>query len=114
MQLNETEKMANDFVDILDERIKDCVDCYTFDDISDDPNYRTFSINFFAYEYFYVSIYYERGSISCNIKEGEHYIHLKNSQEWYPDLDIDQFVKELRQELELRIPDKYLEAHGWK
>ncbi|MFL0251967.1 hypothetical protein ACJDT4_16225 [Clostridium neuense] len=39
---------------------------------------------------------------------------LKNSQKWYEKADFDIFCKELQQQLELRIPDKFLEAYGWK
>ena len=33
---------------------------------------------------------------------------------WWDETDFDKFFKELQSEIELRIPDKYLEAKGWK
>lgn len=115
MQLNETEKMANDLIDIILEKMGKRAKGFVMDDISNDPLCRTFSIDFNAYNYFRVIIRYERGRIGCSLKYGEHvYIGLPNSQKWYDNIDMDKFLEELQQELELRIPDKYLEAHGWK
>jgi len=115
MQLNETEKMANDLIDVILEKLGKRVKGFIIDDVSNDPNYRTFSIEFDAYNYFPLFLRYERGRIGCSIKYGENvYIGLPNSQKWYDNIDIDKFLNELQQELELRIPDKYLEAHGWK
>lgn len=36
-----------------------------------------------------------------------------NSQKWDDEPDVNIFLKELQQ-LELRIPDKFLEYNGWK
>ncbi|MBM7542023.1 hypothetical protein [Amphibacillus cookii] len=41
-------------------------------------------------------------------------IELKNSQEWYDKADMDVFCQELQEQLELRIPDKFLGHYGWK
>lgn len=115
MQLNETEQMAYDFNNIIMEKLGNRVDDFVIDDVSNDPNYRTFVVEFDAYNYFRVLIRYERGFFGCCLKYGEHvYIDLTNSQKWYDNIDMDKFLEELQQELELRIPDKYLEAHGWK
>ena len=40
-------------------------------------------------------------------------VALNNSQEWWDEANFDDFFEELQKELELRIPDKYLQAHGW-
>ena len=44
---------------------------------------------------------------------GEKLIALNNSQEWWDEADFDVFFMELQKELELRIPDKYLQTRGW-
>lgn len=41
-------------------------------------------------------------------------INLDNSQKLYDKADMNIFLKELQQQLELRIPDKFLEYNGWK
>ena len=49
---------------------------------------------------------------SCN-----HYklqgIFLKNSQQCFETANFDDFCQELKNDLELRIPDKFLRAKGW-
>jgi hypothetical protein len=40
-------------------------------------------------------------------------ISLRNSQNWYDKADLNIFVKELDEEVRLRIPDKYLKMNGW-
>ena len=83
------------------------------DDVSDTPHYRTFTMCFLMYDYIHVFINYTRGAIACSVRDGDCYVFLKNSQKEYSKMDIDQFVEELQQEVKLRIPDKYLKAHGY-
>ena len=78
-----------------------------------DVNHRAFSIDFEAYNYFVIRLNYDKGRFGCNIIFGEKLIALNNSQEWWDEADFDVFFMELQKELELRIPDKYLQAHGW-
>ena len=83
--------------------------------VVDDSNHRAFTINFQAYNYFIVLFNYNRGRIGCSIQYGERtLIRLENSQKWYEEADFDVFCKKLQEQLELRIPDKFLEANGWK
>ncbi|RIW30385.1 hypothetical protein D3H55_16740 [Bacillus salacetis] len=82
-------------------------------DLTDDP-YSMFNITFDAYNYFFVTFSYNRGSIGCSISQGQYGLELKNSQQWYDSADWDIFLKELQDQLELRIPDKFLESTGWK
>ncbi|EOE7227529.1 TPA: hypothetical protein UL418_000605 [Clostridioides difficile] len=66
-------------------------------------------------DYFIVLFNYDKGVIGCSIQYGENsFISLENSQKWYEKADFDVFCKELKKQLELRIPDKFLEANGWK
>lgn len=114
MQLNETTKMAVDFNKKLREKFGDKLNNFSISDVIDDPNHRAFSIEFEAYDYFPIRLNYDRGCFGCCICFGEIGIDLKNSQKWWDEADFDVFFKELQDEIELRIPDKYLEAKGWK
>ena len=115
MQLNDTEKMAMNIVDYLEKNLGDKIGTCGIFDVVDDRNYRAFRINFEAYNYFFILFNYERGRIGCSIQYGEKsFIGLENSQKWYEEADFDIFCKELQEQLELRIPDKFLEANGWK
>ncbi len=40
-------------------------------------------------------------------------IRIINEHECYSDIDMDSYLRKVIEELELRIPDKYLKAHGW-
>ena len=79
-----------------------------------DTPYTMFNMQFTLYNFFNISFNYDRGAFGCSIINGELGIGLKNSQKWYDKADMDVFFKELEQQIELRIPDKFLEYYGWK
>ena len=115
MYLNDTHKMAVSVKEYLEKNFGDKIESFKIKNVVDDRNYRSFSINFKAYDYFVVLFNYDRGRIGCSIQYGEKtFIGLKNSQKWYEKANFDIFCKELQEQLELRIPDKFLEANGWK
>lgn len=114
MQNKTADEMSDVVVDILVEKFKDKMEDFEISNITEAP-YKTFSVRFKAYDYFIVLFNYDRGVIGCSIQYGENsFIGLKNSQKWYEKADFDVFCKELQEQLELRIPDKFLEANGWK
>lgn len=106
--------MANRMIDQLIEKFDSKMDDFVITNVDEDVNHKAFNIDFTAYNYFICLISYERGRFGCSIRNGEYYISLNNSQKWYDEANFDIFFKELKEELELRIPDKYLEAKGWK
>ena len=112
-QLTETHKMAMRFGEEIRKRLGNIMGGTILDDVSDTPHYRTFTMCFLMYDYIHVFINYTRGAIACSVRDGDCYVFLKNSQEEYSKMDIDKFVEELQQEVKLRIPDKYLKAHGY-
>lgn len=115
MQLNDTHKMAINVSDYLEKNLAGKIGSCDIFNVVDDRNYRAFSIRFKAYDYFMILFNYDRGVIGCSIQYGEKtFIGLENSQKWYEKTDFDVFCKELQEQLELRIPDKFLEANGWK
>jgi len=93
---------------------KDKVTSTQIYDVNDDKNWRTFKIKFVAYNYFVVVFNYERDIIGCSIEQGSSsYITLSESKDCYSDNNLDVFLKNIIKDLELRIPDKFLKAHGW-
>ena len=112
-QLNDTDQMAIRFSTIVEEKMGDKVDNFCIFNVNDDVNHRAFSIDFEAYNYFAIRLNYDQGRFGCNIISGERMIALNNSQGWWDEADFDVFLIELQKELELRIPAKYLQAHGW-
>ena len=112
-KLNDTHQMAIRFSTIAREKMGDKVDNFCIFNVNDDVNHRAFSIDFEAYNYFAIRLNYDQGRFGCNIISGERMIALNNSQGWWDEADFDVFLIELQKELELRIPAKYLRAHGW-
>ena len=112
-KLNDTHQMAIRFNTIAREKMGDKVDNFCIFNVNDDVNHREFSIDFEAYNYFAIRLNYDQGGFGCNIISGERMIALNNSQEWWDEANFDIFFMELQKELELRIPDEYLRAHGW-
>ncbi len=114
MQLNDTEIMANNFCDMIGQEYGEKAGDFCILDVIDDPNYRSFSIEFTAYNYFPMRINYDKGRFGCCIIIGERGISLESSQKWWDKADFNVFFRELQEQIELRIPDKFLIANGWK
>lgn len=113
MQLNETDRMALEFNRQARELLGNRVTDFVISDVIDDPNHRAFSSTFKAYDFFMVRLNYDRGNFSCCICTGGIEFGLDNSQKYWDTADFDVFLEELKQEIELRIPDKFLKAKGW-
>ncbi|MDG5471458.1 hypothetical protein P6709_06840 [Jeotgalibacillus sp. ET6] len=114
MQSNSKAKeIAKTIVEKLKESFDGKAGTFSVYNLTDEP-YCMFNITFDAYDYFFVTFSYNRGSIGCSITQGKYGLVLKNSQKWYDSADMDVFCEELKMQLELRIPDKFLEYNGWK
>ena len=110
---NNAEKIAVDIINKLKNYFGNRLEGFSVYSITDEP-YTMFSIKFTAYNYFPIIFNYDRGSFGCSISNGGEGVELKSSQTWYDKADINVFLKELQQQIELRIPDKFLEFYGWK
>lgn len=113
LENNKSEIISGEIIYILDKYFGERLEDYAIDDMTDIP-YTMFSISFKAYNYFIIYLNYDRGRFGCAIEQGDKGIGLKNSQKWYDKTDMNIFLKELEEQIELRIPDKFLEYHGWK
>lgn len=83
-------------------------------DVVDEPSHWSFKIRFVAYEYFVVVFIYELDIIgfSLELNEGR-YVSILNSHNCYTDINFDEYLEKVQDNLELRIPDKFLKAHNW-
>jgi len=113
MQLNKADKIAFNISDKLNNYFADRIDNISIFNTTEEP-YTMFNISFKAYDYFIILFNYDRGRFGCTIDGGSAGITLKNSQKWYDTADMNVFLQDLQQQIELRIPDKFLEYHGWK
>ena len=114
MQLNDTVKLAQEISKEMRIIFKDKIDATQIYDVNDDINHRAFKIKFIAYDYFVVIFNYEQDIIGCSIEQGNStHILLSKGKNCYSDKNIYEFFRKVDNELKLRIPDKFLEAHGW-
>lgn len=113
MHSNDVKLIAKDITKGLKDFFGNRVDDFCIYDLVNEP-YKGFSVNFKAYNYFMILFNYDKGRIGCSIQYGEKsFISLENSQKWYEEMDFNIFCTELKEQLELRIPDKFLKFNGW-
>lgn len=113
MKNKNVNEMWDYIIDKMRACFKDRVKDFVIKDINEDVNHKAFSIEFCAYDYFPIIFHYDMGRIGCNICFGTRVIALENSQKWWDEADFNIFFQELKDELELRIPDKFLKTHDW-
>ncbi|QAA35342.1 hypothetical protein C1I91_18770 [Clostridium manihotivorum] len=73
-----------------------------------------FSLKFCVYKYYIVILNYDRGHFGCSILLGADAISLDSNKEWDDNENLREFWADIDEQLKLRIPDKFLEANGWK
>ena len=114
MELNNVESLANAFCDTLERVFGDkIVDILIFD-IDDEPDHRTFKLNFAAYNYFWIEFDYENDWCEFFIVLNEACKQsLCNRTKFSEITDWDAYLTGIMKEIELRIPEKFLKAKGW-
>lgn len=114
MQSKTADEMSDFVVDNLINYFDNKVSDFSIFNIDEEEAHKSFCVQFKAYSYFIILLSYEKGRFGCSIQVGEHaFISLENSQKWWDEADFDVFLKELQEQIELRIPDKFLKAYGW-
>ena len=107
--------LADEFFDIVKRVFKDKIDVIVFDNIVDEPNHQTFKLDFKAYDYFTIEFDYENGMCEFFIvltKEAK--ISLTKEPAVYSKItDWGSYLRRVVDEIEIRIPDKFLKAKGW-
>lgn len=114
MELNNTQKKALEVSKIIRDTFENRVSSAKIYDVADDAGYHSFKIGYIAYNYFSVVFQYEQDIIGCYIECGKNScISLITDKCCYSDTDMHEYLSKVRNELELRIPDKYLKSKGW-
>ena len=84
-------------------------------DYVEEPNHQTFKLDFEAYDYFAIEFDYENDLCEFFLvltKEAK--LSLTKEPAVYSQIsDWDKYLKGVMDEIELRIPDKFLKAKGW-
>ena len=112
---NQMDILADEFFDIVKRVFKDKIDVIVFDNIVDEPNHQTFKLDFKAYDYFTIEFDYENDLCEFFIvltKEAK--ISLTKEPAVYSQItDWGSYLRRVVDEIEIRIPDKFLKAKGW-
>lgn len=114
MELNDTHKMALAVSERIGESFADRAGSTEIYDVVHQPGHYAFKIKFLAFKYFVVVFQYELDIIGCSIECGTgDRISLVEGKRCYSDTDLNAYFAEVKNALELRIPDKFLAANGW-
>ena len=115
MELNETGKFAVETSRMIRTYFDHKMDSSSIYDVIEEPNHRAFKIDFKAYDYFTIEFDYENDLCEFFIvltKEAK--ISLTKEPAIYSQIsDWDGYLRGVMDEIELRIPDKFLKAKGW-
>ena len=115
MELNETEKFAVETSRMIRTYFGNRMDSLGIYDIVEEANHHEFKIDFEAYDFFAIEFDYENDLCEFFIvltKEVK--LSLTKEPAVYSQItDWDSYLKGIKDELELRIPDKFLKAKGW-
>lgn len=113
MQKNSAQDTAKEFIKTAKKHFYNKIEGITMYSITDEP-YKIFSIKFCAYKFYIVVLNYDRGHFGCSISFGNDTISLESNVQWDDNSDLEAFWEDIDKQLQLRIPDKFLEANGWK
>ena len=72
-----------------------------------------FAITFRAYDYFNMRMNYDRGFFGWIVENGKYGYSIPTSITSLNEETIPLFLEEMKQGIELRIPDEYLKSKGW-
>ena len=114
MEFNEIETFAIKTSRMIRSYFGKRMDDSSIYDIVEKNNYRTFKINFIAYNYVCVEFDYENDWCEFFIVLNEACKQsLCNRTKFSEITDWDAYLTGIMREIELRIPEKYLKAKGW-
>lgn len=112
---NQMDILADTFSDIVERVFAKRIGTICISDIVDEPSHQTFKLDFKAYDYFAIEFDYENDLCEFFIvltKEVK--LSLTKEPAVYSQItDWDKYLKGVMDEIELRIPDKFLKAKGW-
>ena len=115
MELNETEKFAVETSRMIRTYFGNKMDSCGIYDAVEEANHQEFKIDFKAYDYFTIEFDYENDLCEFFIVLSKE-VKLSLTKEpavYSKIIDWDSYLKGIKDELELRIPDKFLKAKGW-
>ena len=116
MELNETGKFAVETSRMIRNVFGDRIYSLGIYDIVEEPNHRTFKLDFLIYNFAGVRFIYENDLFEIHLLlnlNKEKVISKPNSH--YSEIsDWDSYLKEIMLDIESYIPEKFLKAKGWR
>lgn len=115
MEVNETEKFTVETSRMIQTYFGNKMDSSGIYDVVEEANHHEFKIDFKAYDYFTIKFHYENDMCEFFIVLTKE-VKLSPTKEpsvYSQITDWDSYLKGIKDELELRIPDKFLKAKGW-
>ena len=114
MQANNMLKLARETRKKVRQSFGSRVETITVYDVVDVPNHHMFKLNFAAYDYFWIQFNYENGLCGFSLIFNDQFGTSLGKRLAYSEItDWDSYLKDVMEEIELRIPDKFLKAKGW-
>lgn len=88
---------------------------FQFFNINKDPNHLYFTLEFLAFNYFWISITYDSGRLTKYITQGKHIIYLDDKRIYFDDADfnLEKWTEKLYELIKIRIPEHYLEYYNF-
>ena len=115
MQQNEFKEVRLEVGRKVKQIFGDKIGSLEFFDIVEVPDHWSFKIRFIAYDYYVILFNYELDIIGFSIENANGIkIPVVKEHNCYSDNQLDDYINKVMENLELRIPDKYLEQNGWK
>ncbi|MDH6366902.1 MULTISPECIES: hypothetical protein [unclassified Breznakia] len=108
MQSKEIRDIADDVMLELETAFEKIGKDYILEIYEESIQHGRFQIEFNAYNYYICVMTYDGGIFGCSIKQGSSYLNLDSKSIWFEKIELSSFFCDLKDELELRIPDKYL------
>ena len=112
MQKNNAAETAKIVMRCLKETFGDEAGKIVLSGVTDIPN-KSFCIKYVLYDYFCMRFSYDRGHFGTCIEYGENSVSIRTESEWDDNCNYSKYWNEVREDIRLRIPDKYLEKHNW-
>ena len=116
MELNETGKFAVETSRMIRNVFGDRIYSLGIYDIVEEPNHRTFKLDFLVYNFAGIKFQYENDFLEIYLfLNGEEGLLLSKPNSRYSEIsDWDSYLKEIMTKIESYIPEKYLKAKGWR
>ena len=113
MLKNDSKEIAKDVIKSMKEVLGDAVSEIVISDVTNIPE-KAFSIKFVLFDFYYMRFNYDKGHFGVSIVFGERGISINTKYGWDDECTYPDYWREVSEEVKLRIPDKFLERHGWK